>query len=257
MKSRVVIILVLVSILAFIPTLAKAQTSESNEEEQTISVTSKGKVKVTPDVAYLLLGVKTQALSVQEALKENNRIMDLVIKELKAKGIKGENIRVIGPVMRRAGRAYFQREAPTGFEVAKKIIVTLDKIGSDPDKMGERVAEIIDGTTKAGANIWGKEKGYDPRERPCILFSVKEVEKYREQALERALAKAKPEVEKIAANKGLKIKKIKSISKWKPVSGPDSWWERGYGKDLPEGPKVDSLKDIEISVSVRVTYTVE
>jgi len=257
MRLRIVIALVLISALAFIPTIAKTQTSESNEEEQTISVTSKGKVKVTPDVAYLLSGVKTQALSVQEALKENNRIMALVTKELKAKGIKNENIRVIGPVMSRAGRTYFQREAPTGFEVSKKVIVTLDKIGSDPDKMGERVAEIIDGATKAGANVWGREEGYDPRKKPCVLFSVKEVEKYREQALEKALAEARPQAEKIAASKGLKIKKIKSISKWKHAPGPDSWWEKGYGKDLPEGPKINALNDIEISVSIRVSYTVE
>ncbi len=223
-------------------------------QEKTISVIGEGSIKVKPDVAYLLLGVENQNSSAQDALRENRAIVERVIRRLGEAGVRQESIVIhnhtLSPFFK------FQYFPPkislAGFQTFRRIVITLDGF--------EGTERYIDIATKAGANVWGR-KGLSSfileGENTCILYSVKDYKRYESQALKKALKEARKKAEEIAVSSGKKIKGMKSFSEetyeWRSVD----LWLKKFEEGLPSGPKVANLRDIEILVTVRATYTLE
>ncbi len=223
-------------------------------QEKTISVIGEESIKVKPDVAYLLLGVENQNSSAQDALKDNAIIVNRVIGKLKEAGVRQESITIHNPTLSPFFKfQYFPPKISlAGFQAFRRIVVTLNRF--------EGMERYIDIATKAGANVWGR-KGISSfileGENTCILYSVKDYKKYESQALKKALKEARKKAGEIALSLGKKIKGMRSFSEetyeWRSI---DLWLKR-FEEGLPSGPKVANLRDIEILITVRVTYTLE
>lgn len=220
----------------------------------TISVIGEGSIKVRPDVAYLLFGIENQNASAQDALRENKAIVEKVIGGLGEAGVSKESIAIHNPTLSPFFK--FQYLPPkvslAGFQAFRRMVITLDRF--------EGMERYIDIATKAGANVWGR-KGLSSfileGENTCVLYSVKDYKKYESQALKIALKEARKKAEEIATDLGRKIKRMDSFSEetyeWRSID----LWLKKYEEGLPSGPKVANLRDIEILVTVRATYTLE
>jgi len=60
------------------PTVALATPPEPSPRVRTLTLTGRGTVQVAPDVAWVRVGVQTQADQAQDAVSQNNRIVERV-----------------------------------------------------------------------------------------------------------------------------------------------------------------------------------
>ena len=63
------------------------------ENPRTVSVTGTGMVSITPDIAYISIGVHTESPTASEAVDENNAQTQKVIDSLVESGVAAEDIR--------------------------------------------------------------------------------------------------------------------------------------------------------------------
>jgi len=99
--SMVLLLLAGVSVLVqagFAPAVAQAQTGTETMSAlpRTITVVGEGKVRIKPDVAQTTIGVDVRKSTVKEASAEAKKVMDEVLKVLKAQGIEDKDIQTSG-----------------------------------------------------------------------------------------------------------------------------------------------------------------
>lgn len=188
MKNKKFLSIVALSmILVFLPKLSFAGS---------IFVSGEGKLKLKPDTATIKFTVETASEDRLKALEENSKKMDKVIKELKKKNVKDDQIETsqvsINPIYK------YEMEEPyeqvlEGYQVVNSISVKTKEL----DKIGD----LIDISVKAGSNrIDG------------IAYSSSKANEYYNQALELAVKSAKEKAEIIAKASGTRIKSINSIN---------------------------------------------
>jgi uncharacterized protein YggE len=75
MKRMMIFALMSITLFAGISACVPASTLSADAEEmitRQISVTGSGRVAVTPDMATINIGVRSQAISLAEAIRQNN-----------------------------------------------------------------------------------------------------------------------------------------------------------------------------------------
>jgi uncharacterized protein YggE len=154
-----------------------------------ISVTGQGEIKVDPDVAYISLGIETQAKTANDSQAANAKAFTALEKVLlETYKIDEKEIKTTGFHVNPQYNYQDNKEPEiTGYTTMNMIEVTyrdLDNIGS-----------LLDAASKAGANRINQ-----------IRFDSEKIDEYELQALEKAMANAKVKAEGIAdsLNKSLK-----------------------------------------------------
>jgi uncharacterized protein YggE len=133
---------------------AVADTTSSNQNTKTITVSGFGQVNIQPDKAILTIGVTTQNISAQDAVKENAEIMSRLISNLKSIGIDTSQIRTIYYNVNPIYDCCSQQKL-TGYSVSNQIEVTVLSQGN-VTSLGIRVGQVIDVASSSGANtIYG------------------------------------------------------------------------------------------------------
>jgi uncharacterized protein YggE len=123
-----------------------AQTSDSSEPVRTISVTGTGKVELTPDTAYIYIGVHSEGPDAVEAVSSNNEKSEAVKDALVALGVAEKDIQTTNFSIYPQPR-YDDKGQPTG-EITYMVDNTVYVKVKDLDQVGE----ILDAAVKAGAN---------------------------------------------------------------------------------------------------------
>lgn len=147
--------MMLITILSTVFFCTTTQAIADNERRY-ITVTGKGKISATPDIAWVLSGVSTHAKTASEALNKNNNLMQGVIQVLRDAKIKDKNIQTSGfnvhPVY-----DYPKNSTPpklTSYRVSNTVTVKI----IDIDKLGE----LLDKLVSSGSNkISGIRLGFD------------------------------------------------------------------------------------------------
>jgi uncharacterized protein YggE len=114
---------------------------------RTLSVAGTGTAYLTPDIAYIYLGVHTEKLTAAEAVAENNTQTEGLIKALTDFGIDAKDIRTTSFSIWPMDKFDPQTGAPTGqkvYSVDNTVYVTV----RDLDKLGD----LLDTVVQAGAN---------------------------------------------------------------------------------------------------------
>jgi len=126
---------------------AFAQTGSSDEPiNRTLTVSGSGKVYLTPDIAYVTIGVHTEGENAAEVVEANNQQAQKVSDALKAQGIADKDIQTTNFSI------YPQQEfddqgKPTGkirYIVDNSVFVTVRDIN--------KVGDVLDAAVQAGAN---------------------------------------------------------------------------------------------------------
>lgn len=176
-------IVTILFLMAIVPTTNhKVLAAEDKTAARTINVNGDGEVSVTPDIAYVTLGVTTEKSSVDEAQKSNSSTMNSVIAAIKKAGVASEDIKTsnysISPKYSYDNKT--GKSTIVGYTVTSTLNATVRKINS--------VGSIIDTAISNGAN---NSNG--------VTFGVSDYGKYYNMALTNAISNAKAKAQ-IAAS---------------------------------------------------------
>jgi len=195
MKTK---ILLMVAALALGSLLAACGPSTVTVQPQpplrTITVTGTGMVTLTPDIAYVSIGVETQDASAKDAMNENNTQAQAVITAIKGFGVDDKDIQTtnfsISPQQQ-----YDNNGNPTGilYVVDNTVYVTV----RDLTKLGD----LLDATVTSGANNINS-----------IQFDVADKADALSQARQAAVAEAKKQADELTSATGVKLGAVQTIS---------------------------------------------
>ncbi|GAU77398.1 SIMPL domain-containing protein [Fusibacter sp. 3D3] len=145
---------------------------QSETNQRIVTVTGEGEIVVSPDLAYIDLGVQTKNVDAQKAQQENTTKMNAVIEAIKKAGIKAENIKTTGYSIYQNYDYMPNGEVKSEYYQVNNIVNL--KI-NDIDAVGK----LIDIATAAGANNVNS-----------IRFTVSDDSKYYADALKLAMTNA-------------------------------------------------------------------
>ncbi len=179
------VVMVFAVLLAFAGCAKPAETvvvpSENGEREltavPTVTVTGTGKLSLAPDMATVSIGAEVTRTNAEEAVNENAKLTDDIIKAIKNEGVADEDIQTANYSVY-PNYSYDEstrRSVLDGYVVSNTVTVKVKDI--------DNVGKVLDSAVKAGANMtYGISFGlHDPDASRDELIRLA-VEDAREQA---------------------------------------------------------------------------
>ncbi len=169
-------------------------TVQTQPAERTITVSGTGKVTLTPDIAYISIGVNTQNASAKDAVSQNTTQAQAVIAVIKKAGIADKDIQTtdfsIYPQQQ-----YDNNGKLTGvlYVVNNSVYVTV----RDLTKLGS----LLDQVVQSGANNINS-----------ITFDVADKTDALSQARKAAVAEAAKQAGELTSATGVKLGDVQTIS---------------------------------------------
>jgi len=162
--------------------------------QRTITVTGTGKVTLTPDIAYISIGVHAQNASAKDAVAENNTQAQAVIDIIKGFDVAAEDIQTTNFSIY-PQQQYDNNGKLTGilYMVDNTVYVTV----RDLTKLGD----LLDATVSAGANTISG-----------ITFDVADKTDALSQACLAAVADAKKQADELTGATGVKLGDVQTVS---------------------------------------------
>lgn len=205
-----------------------------------ISVTGQGKVQAKPDIAYLNLGVVTEAATAKAAAQANTEAMNKVVNAVKTFGITKESIRTsnyrVEPVYKYDSHGG-QPPVLSGYKVYNTINVTtnlLDKLGQVVDAAVDNGANSVDG----------------------IRFGLKDEDAPVQQAIQKAMDNARDKADTAAKAAGVRLKTVHTV-RVETQTPPPRYvdYQKGIGAAAADqAPTPIESGEIEVIVTVYVEY---
>jgi uncharacterized protein YggE len=225
-----------------VPVLAQGASAETGADApiRGITVVAEGEARGSPDVAFVDLGVQTEAPTAREAMAQNAAAMAAVIEAIRRVGVPEEDLRTMGinltPIRPRPRPG---EEAPppiAGYRATNRVHVTVEQVG--------RTGEVIDMAVQAGANLAGG-----------VGFGLQDAAALRRQALEAAAQAARAQAEALAGALGLRITGVHSVVE-EGFGGPPLG-RVGVGGGPPEdvAPPIQP-GELTVRGQMRVVYTI-
>src|SRR5262245_19096532 len=219
------------TLMAILSVLASSSLASAN-----VTVSGTGKVKYTPDIAYVTIGFGSDATTGAEAWKKNGELVKKYFAVLKELGVAEKDMQTIGLSLH---PRYVHRkdEEPrlVGYTAVYDLKVTVRKLDS--------VGRILDLAAECGAN---RNVG--------IQFACAEPEKLIDQARAAAVAEARKKAELYTRGAGATLGPVQSIqegsvSPWRHVQFDMAAVKQAPGASLPI-----ATGEQELSVTVTITY---
>jgi uncharacterized protein YggE len=188
--------LITLAALCFLATTAPL-AADTISLDHTITIDGAATIYVDPDHASMDFGVDTQALTVSDALRQNNAKMNNVLEALRASGLARADIQTTQfsitpqhPLVKGSTYQQYDYSVVSGYQVTNRVTVTV----SDLTKVGA----IIDAAANAGANTSNN-----------VIFEIKNreelLDKVRAEAMRNAKHKAEIMANAVGANLGALI----------------------------------------------------
>jgi len=224
--------------------------------ENGFSICSKAEVYCYPDTLWIVCGIFSEGLSVDESLTENESNFERLKKTLNGKEFKKYRKEIFPVSIGQAGSSYEIRQRKSfGFKVNRQIILEQKNINEkNIDAVMLETAKTIDILSKSGVNNWGLERSYTAAGK-AVYFGLTDKEKYENEAKEKAYQKLESEKEKEIKIAGIKIKKLKSLES--KSSGLRDFNTLREGDILPEGLRSSIFKEFKIVGYVNAVYEIE
>lgn len=186
-------IILVIAMLLSVATV-DAQPAAERPRPPSITVNGEATIAAEPDQAQIDIGVTTQARSAPDASRENAERLARVLAEVKKLLGKGDEVKTSGYGLNPQYR-YPQGGKPeiVGYTANNIVRIKTAKL--------DEVGKLIDAAMQAGANNINR-----------LLFTLKDEEAARLDALRQASAKAKVKAEAVAASLGLKVLRIAAVT---------------------------------------------
>jgi uncharacterized protein YggE len=179
-----------------------APTAQASPLPPAIVVSGEGTATASPDVAYLSLGVQSEAATATAATNANSAAMAAIIAAIKGQSVADKDIQTsefsVDPVYSQPGSNGGQPTV-TGYRVSNTVSVTVE----DPAIS----SKVLDAAVKAGVNT-----------NVSIRFAIKNTTALQQQALTQAFQQASAKADAIAKAAGVKVSGVYSVTE--STSGP-------------------------------------
>jgi hypothetical protein len=236
-------ILLMSTLLTGCAGVAAAQTSTSSDAQpplRTVSVMGSGKAILTPDIAYVNIGVHTENKNAAEAVAANTTQAQKVIDAIKAMGIDAKDIQTTNFSIY-PQQQYDPNGKPTGeitYIVDNSVYVTV----RDLDKIGD----LLDAAVQAGANsISG------------IQFDVADKTQALSEARQAAVNDARAKAEELAEAAGVTLGDVQTIAE-NTSSPPMPMYDMRAASAAMESAAVPvSPGQMTITVDVSIVYLID
>ncbi len=229
--------------LAFALALSACGPTTINQEAQpidrTLNVNGLGASYLTPDIAYIYIGVHNEGPAASEAVEANKVQTNAVLAALKKAGVADKDLRTTNFSIYPS-----QQYAPDGtvtgaiYMVDNTVYVTV----RDLDSLGD----LLDQTISAGANSINS-----------IQFDVADKTAAVKEARAKAVEDAKTQAQELADAAGITLGEIQSISFYDNSPYPVFEGKGGGGDVAAEASVSIQPGQLTISVSVSITYTIK
>ncbi len=204
-----------------------------------INVNGTGRVFLTPDVAYVTIGVRSDAEEVSEALAENNSKSEKVSNALTQMGIEAKDIQTT------AFNVYPQdMYSPTGEKTGQQFIVENSVYVTIRDLA--KLGETLDTVVKAGANnIYG------------IQFDVLDKQAAVSQARKQAVESAKVQAQELADAAGVKLGKLVAVGSYANNFPTPVYDAKGFGGAEMAAASAAPISAGQLVITVEANLTYE
>lgn len=216
------------------------QTTSGEPAVRTLNVTGTATIYLTPDVAYISIGVHTENPEAGEAISTNNAQAQAVVDAIKAMGVDPKDIQTINfsiyPIQDYDPSTGESRG--TRYAVDNTVYVTIRDINA--------IGDVITASTDAGANsINGITFGVVDRDAALI------------EARRQAIANARTMAEEMASAAGVSLGELQTISFYGgyPVS-PMFEARGGVGMAMDSSVPISSGQ-LTLTVEVSVVYAID
>jgi uncharacterized protein len=236
MRNKLLIPTIL--LLAAVVLSACSGTFQFGETQpRTINVTGNAQVILAPDIAYVSIGVHTEAQSAKEAVASNNSQTQAVVDAIKGQGVDAKDIQTTNfSVYQQTKTGPNGENQGTVFMTDNTVYVTMRDL--------TKIGDILDASIAAGANsIYG------------ITFDVLDKEAALATGRDQAMADAKAQAEGFAKASGATLGDVQSISYYNNVPSPIYYDNKALAAGMGGGGSVPiSTGQLTLTVSVSVVY---
>ena len=237
MRTKFVIPTIIL-LAAFALSSCSASVQLGQTQPRTLNVTGNSQVILTPDVAYVSIGVHSEAETAKAAVAANNSASQAVIEAIKSQGVDAKDIQTTNFSVYQQ-----QKYSPTGedlgtyFMADNTVYVTMRDI--------TKIGDILDASINAGANtIYG------------ITFDVQDKEAAMTMGRDQAMADAKAQADQLSAAAGVTLGDVQNISYYSSTPSPIYYDTKaagvGGGASVPVSPG-----QLTMTVAVNVTYGIK
>jgi hypothetical protein len=241
MKAKFALPVLIVAALALSACGPTTINQAAPDAVRSLSVSGVGQVKLTPDVAYIYIGVHTEGSGAAEAVADNNAQTQALVDALKAAGVEEKDISTsnfsiwpntqYGPAGERLGTTYV---------VDNSVYVAV----RDLDALGD----LLESAIAVGANSINS-----------IQFDVADKTAAMKEARDLAVADAKTKAEELAATSGVSLAEIQNVSYFD--SGAVPYFDGRGGGGGAEGAIASAVPiqpgQLTITASVNITYYIK
>ncbi len=203
-----------------------------------INISGNGKVYLAPNVAYVFIGVHSQAESVGDALNQNNSKAVTVANALKQLGVEEKDIQTSG------FNIYPQQQYnPEGQMTGTLYVVdnTVNVTVRDLTTLGK----LLDAVVRAGANSING-----------INFDVLDKTEAISQARKLAIEDAQRQAQELASAAGVELGDLIALNAYMNT-GPTPLYDQKGGVAAATGEVPVSAGQLMISVDVNMTYEIK
>jgi uncharacterized protein YggE len=250
-----ILALVIVSIFAIVrPTMIVSDTR--NPTQRTFTVNGVGTVETAPDEALLILAVNNQAVTADQAVKDNANTMSQVMAAILSLGIMKDDVTTtdysLTPVYTQSDKCVattnnaqpqpqpFTCSTTTpqfiGYSVRNTIQVKVKDMTS--------IGGVLDAATEAGANDIGGIS---------FTFTSNTYANLREQALEKAIQDASGQAQTMATRLGVHITGIVSVS---PAYSYQPYINSRVNTAAGGAPTPIQTGTLQVTVNVQIVYEI-
>lgn len=177
-----------------LPSVLKVENVGENSEGK-VTISSSETVKVTPDMAEIVYGIRTENEDAQACQQENTEKLNAVLEFLKGQGFEETSIKTSGYSLDPQYDWSGNKQTLIGYQMRTQVTLT--------DVPMDQVGSLLSKTVESGAN----------EIQSVSYFSSKYDETY-QQALTKAMETAKAKAETLAAASGKKIVGVTSVQEY-------------------------------------------
>ena len=211
----------------------------NNEQTRQLNISGTGEVYLVPDIAYVYIGTRSEAVEVGDALSQNNQQAQNIAKVLTDMGVDQKDIQTtafnVYPVQN-----YGPEGEPmeTRFVVENTVFIKVREL--------QRLGELLDVVVRNGANqING------------ISFNVEDREQAEADARRLAVIDAKQKAEELAESAGVSLGDLINLNVYS-YGNPQPMYESkggGYSADMSAAPIASG--QLLITAEATLTYRIK
>lgn len=206
---------------------------------RTINAQGHGEIYIVPDVAYIYVGVRSDADEVSDALNKNNAQAQAVAEAVKAQGVDAKDIQTA------SFNVYPMTDYGIDGQISRKYYVVENTVYitvRDLSKLGT----MLDAVVRSGANTINS-----------ISFDVKDKEAALAQARDMAIAKARTEAEAIAKASGVTLGDLQTVNVY-TSNGAAPVYDAKGGMSMSGGSQVPvSAGQLVITADANLVYEIK